>query len=197
MKKLGEITDIQFGLYEKSLDKGNVKYLLAGHFNSSFQPTKFEDSYIDLEDKSGRFLLEPNDVILSGKGQRIFAWAYDSSFGAAVASSIFYMLRPDSNIILGDYLAYYLNSNKVQFQLQSIGAGATITSIPKRELEQIEIVIPTMDEQIKLVRLAKLLERDIALSEEIIEKKNTLKSALINKMINNNIKLNMGHKKKS
>jgi restriction endonuclease S subunit len=188
VSKLDEITEIQFGLYEKSQDEGNVKYLLASHFDSSFYPAKFENSYINLDEKSTRFLLEPNDVILAGKGNRIFAWAYDESFGPSVPSSIFYLVRPKSHTVLGAYLAYYLNSTKTQSNLQSIGAGGTITSIPKRELEQIEIVIPSLDEQQKIVRLAKLLDRNIELSEEIIGLKKTLKRGLINEMINNQIK---------
>lgn len=184
MKKLNEIADIQFGLYEKGQDKGSVKYLLSSHFDNSFKPSHFEESYIDLSEKSERFLLKPNDVILAGKGQRIFAWAYQESFGITVASSIFYMISTNPNEVLGEYLAYYLNSDKIQAKLQQIGAGSQITSIPKRELEQVEIIIPPIEQQQKIVALAKLLEKNIELSKEIIEKKKTLKRGLINKMIN-------------
>jgi len=188
VKKLKDIADIQFGLYEKGQRQGSIKYLLSSHFNSSYQPLKFKESFIEVSDKSSKFLLKPNDVILSGKGHRIFAWAYHSSFGAAIPSSLFYTLKLDSNLILGEYLAYYLNSEKIQSKLKNIGAGATITSIPKRELEQIKIFIPSLKEQAKIVELARLLDKNIDLSKNIIEKKKILKRGLINKMITNQLK---------
>ena len=183
VRKLKEIADIQFGLYVKGQSKGTIKSLLSSHFNNSFQPTKFEESYIELNEKSERFLLKPNDVILAGKGHRIFAWAYDASFGTTIPSSLFYMIQTNPDEIIGDYLAYYLNSGNINPRLKQIGAGSQITSIPKKELEQFEIVIPSIEKQMKIVAMAKLLEKNIELSKEIIEKKKTLKSGLINKMI--------------
>jgi restriction endonuclease S subunit len=190
VKKLKEIADIQFGLYVKGQDKGNVKYLLSSHFNKSFQPEKFEESFIELNEKSERFLLKPNDIILAGKGHRIFAWAYDISFGTTIPSSIFYMIQTNPDEIIGDYLAYYLNSGNINQKLKLIGAGSQITSIPKKELEQLDIIIPPIEQQKKIVAMAKLLEKNIDLHKEIIEKKKSLKNGLISKMINNKLKPN-------
>ncbi|MFY0714647.1 restriction endonuclease subunit S [Seonamhaeicola sp. NFXS20] len=186
VEKLGNIAEIQFGLYEKPQESGTVKYLHAGHFDELFKPTKFEESFVELDGKNDKFLLRSNDVILAGKGLRTFAWAYQPEFGQLIPSSLFYIIRTDPTKVLGAYLAQYLNSEKLQYQLKLIGAGASITSIPKKELEQVAIALPSLDEQKKLVELVAILDEDLQLTQDLLKKKTALKNGLINKMINKN-----------
>ena len=183
IQKLGDIAEIQFGIYDKPQEKGEVKYLQASHFDDLLSPTKFEKSFVDIDGKNDKFLLQPNDVILAGKGQRIFAWAYDPAFGQIMPSSLFYIIRTDSSKVLGPYLAQYLNSEKIQFNLKLIGAGATITSIPKKELEEIDIIIPSLEEQQKIIDIVKLLDEDLRLTQELLTKRTALKKGLISNLI--------------
>jgi len=181
--KLGKIADIQFGPYEKGTEAGGIKYLLAGHFDDLLQPNLFEKSFIDSNEKTERFLLKPNDVILAGKGLRTFAWAYNSDYGECVPSSLFYTLKTDSKVILGAYLACLLNSEQMQYKLKLIGSGATITSIPKKELAELKLNIPPIAEQQKIVEAANLLDREIELTQQLLQKKQTLKRGVLNEMI--------------
>ena len=189
VQKLGNIAEIQFGSYDKPKEKGTVKYLHAGHFDKLFKPTKFEKSFIELDGKNDKFLLQHNDIILAGKGHRTFAWAYDADFGQAIPSSLFFIIRVKASEVLGAYLAQYLNSEKVQYNLKLIGAGATITSIPKKELEEITVFIPSMDEQRKFVEFIELLDEDLQLTQDLLKKRTALKKGLINKLISKQIKI--------
>lgn len=188
-KKLGNIAEIQFGSYDKPQEKGNVKYLHAGHFDNLYKPTKFEKSFIELDGKNDKFLLQPNDVILAGKGQRTFAWAYTEDIGKAIPSSLFFIIRTNSSEVLGTYLAQYFNTEKLQYSLKLIGAGATITSIPKKELEEITVVIPSIKEQQMMVDFIDLLDEDLRLTQDLLKKRITLKKGLINRMMYNQTKM--------
>lgn len=183
LQKLGDIAEIQFGSYDKPQEKGSVKYLHAGHFDELYKPTKFEKSFIELDGKNDKFLLQRNDVILAGKGHRTFAWAYTEDMGKAIPSSLFFIIRTNASKVLGSYLAQYINSEKIQYNLKLIGAGATITSIPKKELEEITVVIPTMKEQQKMVEFIDLLDKDLQLTQNLLEKRLALKRGLINKIM--------------
>ena len=189
IQKLGDIAEIQFGSYDKPQEIGSVKYLHAGHFDKLYKPTKFEDSFVELDGKNDKFLLQANDVILAGKGNRTFAWAYTEDFGKTIPSSLFYIIKTNTSEILGAYLAQYLNSEKVQYNLKLIGAGATITSIPKKELEEITVVIPSLEEQQKMVDFIDLLDKDLQLTQNLLEKRTALKKGLINRIMNNQIKM--------
>lgn len=182
-KKLSDISSIQFGPYEKASDTGEAKYLLASHFDSRFQPSRFELSYVNLDENMGDSLLKKNDVILAGKGQRTFAWAYDEKLGLCVPSSIFFVIETDENIILGEYLAHFLNTDLVQHQLKLLGAGGTIPSIPKKELGRLLIWVPSMEAQVKIVAMANLLEDDWRLTQNLLLKKELMQKMIMHKMI--------------
>ena len=183
--KIGEIADVQFGPHLKTSTKGTIKYLLAGHFDENLNLTNFQNSFVLPSLKTERFLLQPNDVILAGKGYRTFAWGYNEKMGAMVPSSLFYLLRASKDLIIGNYLAAVLNSERIQHKLSLIGAGATVTSIPKKELNQLEIHIPSIEEQRNFLEVYSLLEKDIELTDKLLQEKRTLKRGLVNKLLTN------------
>ncbi|MCP4522147.1 MAG: restriction endonuclease subunit S [Cytophagales bacterium] len=181
--QLENIVNIQFGPHYKGEEKGEVKYLLSSHFDSNNIPSKFEKSFTHEDERTLKYFLKEGDVLLTGKGKRLFAWAYNDDMGKCIASSLFYVLRLKTSNILPKYLAYYLNSDRLQFLLSQIGAGVTILSIPKKELAKISINIPSLEEQQKMVNILEKMEEDIELTTQLLEKKQRLKRGLINHII--------------
>lgn len=181
--KLGEFADVQFGPHLKASNKGPIKYLLAGHFDENLNLTNFQNSFVLPGSKTERFLLQHNDVILAGKGHRTFSWAYNENMGPMVPSSLFYLLRAPRDLILGAYLAAVLNSERIQHKLSLIGAGASVTSIPKKELNQLEIQIPSFNDQENFLKIYSLLEKNILLTDKLLQEKRILKRGLVNDLL--------------
>lgn len=184
-KRLEHLVTIKFGPYCQGTEKGEFKYLLSSHFDANNVPSKFEKSFVNKENKTSKALLKEGDVLLTGKGIRFFAWAYESEMGSCVPSSLFYILRLQTSEVLPKYLAYYLNSDRLQFLLNQIGAGVTVPSIPKKELSKITIEVPSLEEQRKIVKVLETVEEDIKLTVQLLEKKRELKQGLINRMTKN------------
>lgn len=187
IKKLHQLAQVKFGPHETPKVSGEAKYLLASDFDDNLQPANFKDNYINLDDRTARFVLQTNDVILAGKGHRLFAWAYNPDFGTCVPSSLFYIIRTDPAVILGKYLALFLNSEKTQHQLKLIGAGASISSVPKKELNQIAIFVPPITIQQRMIEMTDLMDQDIQLTTALLQQKKILKHSLFNTMITNQI----------
>lgn len=184
-KKLKDVADIYFGPQEKGSAKGTIKYLLASHFDKYFQPTKFQESFVNESEQLERYILQPNDVIVAGKGHRLFAWAYNPDFGQAIPSSLFYIVKikkPD--ILLGEYLAGFLNSEKMNHKLTTLGAGTSIPSVQKSELAGLNIPIPPIANQKRIIELSKLMDEDVELATELLEKKKKMKRSVLDKVIN-------------
>lgn len=185
--KLADIVQIYYGPHEKGLIKGNVKYLVSSHFDDFFQPSLFKESFIEDAKGRERYLLQANDIIVTGKGQRIFAWAYNTEFGEVIPSSLFYIIKiNDPNKVIGEYLANFLNSEKTNYKLKSLSAGTSIPSIQKNELGQLKVIIPAIEEQKRIIELANLLDKDVELAIALLEKKRALKKGLLNMIINDN-----------
>ena len=182
-KHLKEISDLQFGYYDKPNEQGDTIYLQAKHFNEFGLFDGNTDEWVDVSEKSKSHLLEEGDVLFVGKGMRNFAWKYSADIGKAIASSIFFVIKPKSDLVDSDYLVTVFNSIKYQSFFRSLGAGSSIPSIRKNELEATEIPLPSLRVQRKIADISTLHQTELALMGKLINEKNKLFQAVINNIL--------------
>ena len=163
--------------YEKDI------YLQAKNFNDFGLFDGNGDGWVEITEKSKSHLLEEGDVLFVGKGMRNFAWKYSVDTGKAIASSIFFVIKPKSDLVDSDYLVTIFNSTKYQSFFQSLGAGSSIPSIRKNELEAVEIPLPPLEVQKKIAKLSDLHRAELALTGRLIDEKNKLFQAVINDIL--------------
>ena len=132
--KLKEIANIQFGYYGQPSKDGTIPYLQAKHFNEFGQFIGDNDAFLKEDSKAIGSLLQDGDVLFVAKGFRFFATLYKEEFGKAIASSIFFILRPNKTRVIPAYLVSVLNLPKNLLHFQQSGAGSSIPSIRKNEL---------------------------------------------------------------
>jgi restriction endonuclease S subunit len=96
---------------------------------------------------------------------------------------MFFVIKPDPGQVLPDYLTTLLNQESMQSHLQSLGAGSSIPSIRRSELEAISIPVPSIPEQRRIVELMELHKKDLRLSKQIIEKKKQMINTTLNQLI--------------
>jgi restriction endonuclease S subunit len=181
---LSDISKLQFGYYTKPLDSGEIMYLQAKHFDEFGNQMQNIDTWIDTDSKNIGHILEDGDVLFVGKGMRNFAWTYKSLIGQAIASSIFFVIRPDKTKVIPEYITTLFNTPKYQLMFHTMGAGSSIPSIRKSELEAINIELPSLEVQKQIVEINQLHVEDIDVSNKIIAEKKVLFQAVINKLIN-------------
>ena len=169
----------KYGPHLPTADTGPIKYLKATHFDEDNQLNAFTASYVSTEGKEDKFLLQESDIILAAKGFRHFAWTYDSSYGPCIASSLFYIMRIDTQKVLSKYLTLCINAPKFQHKLKMIGLGASVPVIPKKELLRLKVEIPPLEQQQKIIRITNLIDQQIELEKQILEKRKILKTGLI------------------
>jgi restriction endonuclease S subunit len=180
---VASVSDIRFGLYAQPESLGSVAYLQVRQFSEDGRLTAETDEFINLDKKTESHLLNEGDVLFVGKGNRLFAWCYHETDIPAVASSIFFVLRPDVSVIHPDYLAAILNAPPNKAVFQQIGGGTNIFSIRKSELGAFEIPLPPMQQQKRIAALAALHQQEIELSQKLIAEKQNLYTAIISKLI--------------
>lgn len=181
--QLKNISTIQFGYYEKPKDEGNTRYLQVKHFNDFGLLSSDMQEWVDITDKSKSHLLEDGDIVFVGKGMRNFAWKYKADMGNMIASSVFFVIKPESELVDADYLTTIFNSSKYQSFFSSLGAGSSIPSIRKTELEAVEVPLPPIEIQRKIAKLNELHHEEIRLTGKLIEQKKTLFQAVINDIL--------------
>lgn len=182
--KIEDIASLQFGLYAKSKDAGAVKYLQAKHFNDDGVLEQDVDTFLDRDAKNDKHLLLDGDVLFVGKGFRNFAWVYRDEMGDAIASSIFFVLRLDTNQVYPEFLATLFNTPAHQTLFQSMGAGSKITSIRKSELAAITIKLPALELQRKIADLRTVHLQETQLNKKLIELQELRFQSVVQNLLN-------------
>lgn len=177
------VADIRFGLYAQPGNTGSVIYLQVRQFNESGRLTSEDDEFINLDSKSEQHLLRDGDVLFVGKGNRLFSWCYHKKEKPAVASSIFFVLRPNLKKVHPEYLAIILNAPQSKAAFQQIGAGTNILSIRKSELGAFQIPLPPLKQQQDIASLAQLHQEEIWISQQLIMQKENLYNAILKKLL--------------
>jgi restriction endonuclease S subunit len=185
MKKqaLDQVSEIRFGLYARPELSGSASYLQVRHFDEDGRLIHQLDEFVTLPVKNASHFLQDGDVLFVGKGTRLFSWCYREPQLPAVASSIFFVLRPNTTIIYPEYLSAILNAPQTKKTFLQIGSGTNIFSIRKSELGAFEVPIPAMPEQKKIAALAELHQQEVVLAQQLIERKKNLYTAIISKLI--------------
>lgn len=186
IQKLQHIADIKFGLYAKSSPVGPVQYLQAKQFDNAGNMVSPSDMFLDEDSKILPHLLMDGDILLAGKGFRIFSWRYSENLGPAVASSIFFVIRPDKKMVDPDYLNTLLNMKKSQVYFDQLSAGTNINSIRKSELGEFPVPMLPMKQQMKIKDLNRLHNEQAQLLDKYTQLVEDRYNSLLNKLINDN-----------
>lgn len=188
--KLKNIVEIQFGLYQRPDKKGDTAYLQGRHFDSNGIFREDEPlQFINYNQNMDKYILKDGDLLLAAKGIRNTASVFKSKLvlkvklDKAAASSTFFILRVDPQKISSEYLAFYLNLTKTQKFFQSRSTGTNVPSLKRNVLEEIEILIPSIEVQNKLIELKSLWEKEKQLTEELLTKKEILYQEFFNNII--------------
>lgn len=105
---------------------------------------------------ASRFILKPGDVILMARGSLIRAGVVgeEATQRTLLATANFMIIRPnDPEIVSGAVIVAFLNSEPGKTALESITHGSVIQSIPASALRDLQIPVPSQNNQAKIVAL--------------------------------------------
>lgn len=168
-KKVKDIAQIHTGIYSKTINSGDVYYIQSRHFNekrellSSVKPELLSDP------KLQNHYLIPGDILIAAKGYDNFAVLYEGKIGLAVASSTFIITRlKDQNLILPEFLTWFINHFKTQQIIQGSAKGTALPSISKSVIGELEIPILPLNKQETILKIHKLSQKEKQIKEKMI-----------------------------
>ena len=135
-------------------------------------------------EKSSAKLLPPGTVLMTSR----------ATIGEASISNIKMATNQGfKSIICGkylhnEYLYYYLPM--IKNYLTALGGGSTFLEISKKDVKNLKIPLPHIDEQKKISEILSTVDQAIAQTDEIIEKTQSIKKGLMQKLLTEGVKHN-------
>lgn len=136
------------------------------------------DLRLDFKNVKTKAFTKRNDILLGSKGNPTVGYV-DTNDKILVSSSI-YIIRVNDQAVLPKYLAIYLDSTKGHNELSKITLGGYIKGISKTNLEELQIPIPSMDIQKKMVSLYD----NIVKQKVFLERKSTINDKILDSIVN-------------
>lgn len=185
-QNLGHIANLQSGLYIRPEQEGEITYLQVKDFNDSGIFISKLHPDLPKDNKTERHLLQKGDIIFAAKGFRNYAALYQPEMGYAIASSNFIVIRPDKNLIIPEYLAWYMNHPSNMKNLQNEARGSAIPSLTMDTLQKVAIDIPPIYTQKLILQIDALRKEEVEIRQRITDLKNSYIEQLLIKATKTN-----------
>lgn len=191
--KLTEIVNIRSGMVV-SKTANNDETLLSDAFVRMIGTSDFDDDGIISQDLEPNVLyktsieknfLQYGEILFNAKGRRFFASLFKNEFDHAIASATFLVLTLNNEVILPEFLVWFLNHSETLKVFNSKMTTQVMPSITKQELGDLEIIIPTFETQKQIVALDLLKKKQIKLQKELINLEENYINAITYKKLKN------------
>lgn len=140
----------------------------------------------------GKFSIEKGDVIFTKDSED----KYDIAVPAVVRESLndivcgyhLYLLKPNEEIALGEYISKALQSYPVKSQLSSKAQGLTRYGLNVPAVEKSVIPIPPINEQKRIIEVFRTIDGKISNNESLLAELKRVKSGLMQDIISGRVR---------
>jgi restriction endonuclease S subunit len=112
-------------------------------------------------------VLRPGDVVLQTRGSSYRAAIVPRSDAAMVAAGSLYILAPDVSRIDPEYLVFFLSLPTTQATLRQLATGSTILNLRRSAVEHLEVPLPNLSDQRRLVELGRLTRKQSEIAQRL------------------------------
>jgi hypothetical protein len=162
-QQLVEFASIRFGVHAKALEQGSMALVPASaigehgdiltHHLRRIAPEVVRCQPADL--------LQAGDVLLVGKGNVNHAAVWPTGFEDTLASNTLFVIRPNRQQVLPEYLVGYLNSAPAQAWFTTHRKTGTVQVLSREALNELLVPVPPLATQQRMVKLTHAAQRAI------------------------------------
>ncbi len=191
-RKLNHLTAIKTGLVlsrkkasQQSEFKKDYNVISLKSFNENgYYDHSFVEEFIADEEIKEENLLQKGDILVRLREPNIAVYI-DRDYEDTIISSLAAVIRIKSNNVNPLFLTNYLNSSLTKKQLYSQGTAVAMLNI--KSLDELEIILPTLETQEKVAEIQALSFKEIKLLNQLIEEKQKYTTKIFETIINQEI----------
>lgn len=174
MQMLVAIADIRMGVTLRGRDAtrahaaGSCQLVRIGDISQD--GTWLNEQFVCIEPSESvreDLFLRPGDVLFPNRGTRTTAIAWLLDLPHTLAGAQFFVLRPDTEKVLPEYLAWYLRTEEAARYFDGRRKGTYVPIIQRSDLAELELPLPPLAVQQKIVDVATLAVTERTLAERL------------------------------
>jgi hypothetical protein len=131
---------------------------------------------------ASRYRIQPGDLLFVSRGTTNIAVPLVEPFirpmpfdwDTLIPAYVFYILRPDRQRVLPEYLAWFINQPPSQAFLARHSRGTLVKLLPKGVFEELEVPVPPLETQRRIVGLEHLRAREEFLLKQLADARRRL-----------------------
>jgi len=180
---LGELAEVRMGYpFRSRLEhdpQGDIAVIQMKDIDDANLLHAEEAIRVALPKGKTHHLLRAGDLLFRSRGRSNGAAQVLDGVGPAVLSAPMLLIRPHG--VLPAYLCWYINAPATQAQLAALAEGTSVRMISAEALKALDVPLPSLAAQQRIVRAADMAEQEQALLERIA----TLRQRLTNHILMN------------
>lgn len=182
--RLADLSDIHSGYTARGrldpLPEGGVPALQLRDVGTNGEEPGPDFQRYDLGELSDRYFVRGGEVVFRSRGEPNAAAAIPDPLPEPVAVIVpLVIVRPDRRRVLPEYLAWAINQPDAQRRLGAEAQGTSLRMIPMAALEDLEIAVPDLQTQKRIVELDALARQEGRLLRQLAARRETLVSAIL------------------
>ena len=130
-----------------------------------------ESVYIEHTKPKPNQLARPGDIIFRSRGQTNTAALLQEHAENTIVAAPLFRMRPDPKKVLPEFLLWWINQPSSQSYLASRSEGTVVKMVSKQVLEDLEVKLPSLEQQRKITDFFSLSMQEQQLLEEIKNRK--------------------------
>lgn len=181
--KLKKIASVQTGhSFRSRLEPdpdGNVSVIQMKDLTEDNRLDDQELVQIDMQRLKVHHRVAKNDLAFRSRGQTNTAALLDVGLDAAVLAAPLLRIRVKNDAVIPAYLCWFINQASSQSALLSKATGTAMRMIGKPALENLEVVLPDLEIQQKIIALNGLAVDEQKIMKMLADKKATLIAGML------------------
>lgn len=180
---LGELAEVQMGYpFRSRLEhdpQGDVAVIQMKDIDDANLLHAEEAVRVILPKGKTHHLLRAGDLLFRSRGRSNSAAQVLEGVGPAVLSAPMLLIRPHG--VLPAYLCWYINTPAIQAQLAALAEGTSVRMISAEALKALDVPLPALGTQQRIVQAAALAEQEQTLLARIATLRQRLTTHLLMK----------------
>lgn len=149
---MSEIGTFEYGIGEPALDEGEYRYIRITDINDKGYLRNEDKKFVHATEKSDKYLLSKGDILVARTGATFGKTLYFDNDEPSVFAGFLIRVRFNEKIINPKYFWYFAQSNQYWDQAKNLSTGGGQPQFNVGAIKQIEVPIPPLEDQEKIIQ---------------------------------------------